>query len=55
MPPDRCKSHRLSGSPWDRSWECHVKTDDWLLIWSWSNAGDELVLVRTGTPSDLFK
>lgn len=54
MPPDRCKSHRLSGFPWDRSWERHVKSD-WLLIWDWSNAGDELILVRTGTHSDLFK
>lgn len=54
MPPERCKPHRLSGSPWDRSWECHVKPD-WLLIWDWSSVGDELVLVRTGTHADLFK
>ena len=54
MPPACCKPHRLSGSPWDRPWECHVKPD-WLLIWYWSSEGDELALVRTRTHSDLFQ
>ena len=32
-------------------WECHVDPD-WLLIWT--REVDALVLVRTGTHSDLF-
>ena len=53
MPPDRCNPHRLSGS-WNCSWECHVKPD-WLLIWDWYTMEGELVLVRTGTHSNLFE
>lgn len=46
----RHRPHRLSGA-WSRNWECHVEPD-WLLIWDYEE--DALVLVRTGTHSDLF-
>ena len=46
----RHRPHRLSGV-WSGSWECHVDPD-WLLIWT--REVDALVLVRTGTHSDLF-
>ena len=46
----RHRPHRLSGD-WSGSWECHVDPD-WLLIWT--REVDVLVLVRTGTHSDLF-
>ena len=46
----RNRVHRLSGD-WSGAWECHIEAD-WLLIWRHSD--DALVLVRTGTHSDLF-
>lgn len=48
----RYKPHKLYGS-YEGCWECHVK-DDWLLVWFFNEEGD-LVLVRTGSHSDLFK
>ena len=47
----RYRPHRLSGVR-SGSWECHIEPD-WLLIWSRDE--DALVLVRTGTHSDLFE
>lgn len=46
----RHKAHRLSGI-WAPALECHIEPD-WLLIWDLED--DTLVLVRTGTHSDLF-
>ena len=46
----RHRPHRLSGQ-WSQFWECHIEPD-WLLIWD--RQGDAVVLVRTGTHSDLF-
>lgn len=43
--------HPLKG-PWDSYRSCHIQ-GDWCLIYQ-SNAA-EIVLVRTGTHSDLFK
>ena len=48
--PTRHKTHRLSGK-WKRAWECHIRPD-WLLIWH--EIDDRIILVRTGTHSDLF-
>ena len=47
----RHRVHRLSGD-WSGSWECHIEAD-WLLIWH-NSRENALVLVRTGTHSDLF-
>ena len=47
----RNRPHRLSGE-WSRCWECHIEPD-WLLIWD-AQHEDALVLVRTGSHSDLF-
>ena len=47
----RNRRHRLSGD-WSRHWECHIEPD-WLLVWHERDEG-ALVLVRTGTHSDLF-
>lgn len=44
------KPHRLSGS-YSGYWEAHIKTD-WLIIWK--TDGEEILLARTGTHSDLF-
>lgn len=44
------KPHLLSGDK-DGIWECHIKSD-WLLTWYFDD--NTIVLVRTGTHSDLF-
>ena len=44
------KPHLLSGNK-DGIWECHIKSD-WLLTWYFDE--NTIVLVRTGTHSDLF-
>ncbi len=46
------KDHSLKGSFKKDHRECHIKPD-WLLIYRIEE--DELVFVRTGTHSDLFK
>lgn len=48
--PSRSRPHRLSGQ-WSPFWECHIEPD-WLLIWGQEQ--DAVVLVRTGTHTDLF-
>ena len=49
LPPHH-RPHKLSGD-WISFRECHVEAD-WLLIWQETEGA--LVLVRTGTHSDLF-
>lgn len=44
------KPHALSGN-WSSFWECHIEPD-WLLIYQPTET--ILILVRTGTHSDLF-
>jgi mRNA interferase YafQ len=46
----RHRVHSLSGQ-WESFRECHIEPD-WLLIWR--ETEETLVLVRTGTHSDLF-
>jgi mRNA interferase YafQ len=48
--PSKYKSHLLSGNK-DGLWECHIKPD-WLMTWYFDKT--TIVLVRTGTHSDLF-
>jgi mRNA interferase YafQ len=49
--PPKNKDHALIGS-WKPSRDCHIEPD-WLLIYEAKEA--ELILVRTGTHSDLFR
>ena len=51
LPPEY-KSHKLSGKYAD-CWECHMQPD-WLLVWKQNDTVLELLLVDTGTHSDLF-
>ena len=44
------RPHRLQGEM-RGLWECHIEAD-WLLIWD--DAEDAIILVRTGTHTDLF-
>lgn len=46
----RNRAHRLSGE-FSRIWECHIEPD-WLLLWEETDIA--MVLIRTGTHSDLF-
>lgn len=48
--PERFRNHKLSGEYKD-CLECHIQPD-WLLIYLLTDT--ELVLIRTGTHSDLF-
>jgi mRNA interferase YafQ len=50
--PAKYKSHKLSGDYKD-NWECHILSD-WLLLWLKNSITRQIVLVRTGTHSDLF-
>jgi mRNA interferase YafQ len=46
----RHRPHKLTGE-WKNFWECHIEYD-WLLIYYATE--HEVLLVRTGTHSDLF-
>ena len=48
--PLKYKPHLLSGNK-DGLWECHIKSN-WLMTWYFDKK--TIVLVRTGTHSDLF-
>ena len=51
--PPKYRQHKLSGK-YQGKWECHIQPD-WLLIWEEDNDQLVLILVDTGTHSDLFK
>ena len=44
--------HKLAGE-YAGCWECHMQPD-WLLIWRQNDLELELILVDTGSHSDLF-
>ena len=50
--PAQYKAHKLSG---DRTgeWECHIKPD-WLLVWEQNDTDLILLMLNTGTHSDIF-
>lgn len=50
--PQKNKPHKLSGVYKD-CWECHIQPD-WLLMRQININTDTLILIRTGTYSDLF-
>ena len=45
-------AHRLS-SKFDYCWECHI-SPDWLLLWEYDEENVILLLLQTGTHSDIF-
>jgi mRNA interferase YafQ len=49
--PVRCRAHPLRGD-WAGHWDCHI-APDWLLVYRLT--AKELILVRTGSHSDLFE
>jgi len=50
--PSEYKPHILSGK-YNGIWECHIKPD-WLLLWKQDNNTLTLLMLDTGTHSDLF-
>ncbi len=51
--PEKYHQHKLSGK-FLNCWECHIQPD-WLLVWQQNNQELVLLLIDTGTHSDLFK
>lgn len=51
LPPEY-KAHRLSGK-FQGNWECYIQTD-WLLVWEHRETELILLLIDTGSHSDLF-
>ena len=50
--PPIYKPHKLSGKM-SNLWECHIKPD-WLLVWEQNDTELTLLMVATGTHSDIF-
>ena len=50
--PEQYRPHKLHGN-YKGCWECHINPD-WLLIWEQDDRQLRLILVDTGTHSDLF-
>ncbi len=51
LPPEY-RPHKLRGK-YKGCWECHINPD-WLMIWQQDDLQLRLILVDTGTHSDLF-
>ena len=51
--PEQYQPHKLIGKGWAGFWECHI-TPNWLLIWDQNDTELILLLLDTGTHSDLF-
>ena len=50
--PAEYRPHKLQGK-YKGCWECHINPD-WLLIWDQNDQQLRLILIDTGTHSDLF-
>lgn len=50
--PPKYKPHILHGNR-DNQWECHLESD-WLLIWEQNDQELTMLMLNTGTHSDVF-
>lgn len=50
--PAKYKPHKLIGK-YSGAWECHIEPD-WLLVWEQFDTELMLLMIDTGTHSDLF-
>ncbi|MBP5393987.1 MAG: type II toxin-antitoxin system YafQ family toxin [Bacteroidaceae bacterium] len=50
--PAQYRPHKLSGNL-QGQWECHIQPD-WLLVWEQHDQELILIMLNTGTHSDLF-
>ncbi len=51
--PREYRPHKLLGFKGNMTWECHIE-NDWLLVWEQNDTQLTLLLLDTGTHSDLF-
>ena len=47
------QSNELTNKKGNATWECHIKSD-WLLVWQQNDSTLTLIMVTTGTHSDMF-
>lgn len=50
--PSKYRPHKLSGA-YSGAWECHIEPD-WLLVWEQNDTQLVLLLIDTGSHSDIF-
>ena len=50
--PVKYRPHKLSGK-FNGAWECHIEPD-WLLVWKQNDTQLVLLLIDTGSHSDIF-
>ncbi len=50
--PEEYRPHKLVGK-YSGKWECHIEPD-WLLVWDKNDSELILLLLDTGTHSDIF-
>lgn len=50
--PPQYRPHKLSGRFYG-AWECHIEPD-WLLVWEQNDTELTLLMIETGTHSDIF-
>ncbi len=53
--PEEYRPHKLQGK-YAGKWECHIngKNSDWLMVWDQDDIKLTLLMLRTGTHSDIF-
>ncbi|MCM1554434.1 MAG: type II toxin-antitoxin system YafQ family toxin [Bacteroides sp.] len=53
--PEEYSPHKLHGN-YEGKWECHLngKNSDWLMVWEQNDTELTLLMLRTGTHSDIF-
>ncbi len=53
--PEKYRPHKLEGK-YKGKWECHIngKNSDWLMVWDQNDFELTLLMLRTGSHSDIF-
>ena len=51
--PAKYYPHKLKGKKGNDTWECHIRPD-WLLVWEQIDEDLIMLMLDTGTHSDLF-
>ena len=51
--PKEYRPHKLVNIPGNNTWECHIQPD-WLLVWEQYDSELILIMINTGSHSDLF-
>lgn len=54
LPPEY-RPHKLSGK-YAGTWECHIngQNSDWIMVWQQNDTELTLLMLRTGSHSDIF-